>query len=249
MTGETDANADTADAADTADGAVSDAGRQWLERWCDRLLHSVSSRLYNDPADLAEDEDVPEEAVREELRDEVSVLGSGLDRIVIEPPAFVTPDGSAATDGDEGVPFFDDDTLDSGNIAVKLPRPTEPCSDGGIGQNMAEDRVWSAVSEGDLHRFDAATADTEPIDADLFAPVIDVARDHSWLVMERCTPLREAVASEEKREDAVASMEALFLEADLRPDLSPDNIGVREDGSHLILDYGMPNWAGEDGLW
>lgn len=226
---------------------VSEAGQQWARRWRNRLEESVSLRLHDEPDDLAPEE-TSEQTVRHELAEGARILGWGLDRIVVVPPTSVSPTGVMNDDGKgNSQSFVNGWERDVSEVVLKLPRPTEPGCEGGFKQNKAETRVWDALEEGELYRFDTVSGTQEQIDVELFAPVLDTADDGGWLLMPYFEVLPDVAPTE--KEDVLARMEGEFLEATIRPDLDPTNIGVRDDGRSVIIDYGMPNWVGEEGLW
>lgn len=220
---------------------VTEAGREWLHRWGERLQFSAPLGPNEDAANLAPEEEAEME-VREGLAEQVNILGTGMDRIAFSPPEYVEV-GENSSDG-EHTPFFATDT-DTDEVVVKLPRPSMHITPHGASQNEAEEYVWSEAKNGELFRFNGATMNREKIPSSLFAPVLAASDEHEWLVMERFDTIHSVFDDTDKRDEAEAEVAAVFLEADLRPDLDPTNIGVRENGDFVIIDYGLPNWMDE----
>lgn len=152
-------------------------------------------------------------------------IGHGMGRIVATPHLDVDL-GVSATE-------YDHDFEDS--IVVKFARRSgsDSSSQDGYEQNKAEAGLWEAVT-GDSPpvRYDAAHNVTEPLTPDLFAPVRATAADYGWGLTTGYAPLDAAYTEYEKprkaREHVSSCAEAMFLEADIRPDMSPSNVGFRD---------------------
>lgn len=124
---------------------------------------------------------------------------------------------------------------DLGDCVLKLNRGGSQC-----GSNESEFALWEQVR------------DTE--DAQHFAAVYAIADDGSWMVSEKAFAIFEDLGHDERHERTDV-FEWRRIESRLREtyhvgDLHDANVGIRADGSILIVDYAMnPNKGSSAATW